>query len=212
MKTLLLIGICICCLGIGASCQTFSEWFFQRKTRIRRLQQQIVALELLKTTVQNGNLLIAKGVDTVRSFEQDNFLMDEDFIAHLGTVKPTFKDAPEVIACYALANALITRMKGWIELYSFNHWSKLKELNLIGEQIIALTRDVLSDLHELTELISDQRLEMEDGDRWQAMRQVELDIRRAFENFRKYNSEAWRVIFYREQQAANDAYLKSILQ
>jgi hypothetical protein len=212
MKTLLLIIICICCLCIGAYCQTFSEWFFQRKTRTKRLQQQIVALELLRATVQNGNLLAEKGVDTVRSFEQDNFLMDEDFLAHLRTVKPTFIDAPEVIACYALATVLTMRIEGWIELYSHNHWSRLKELNLIGEQILALTRDVISDIQQLTQLISDQRLEMEDGDRWEAIRQVEVDIRGAFENFRKYTWEVWRLVHLRQQQDANDAYLKSILQ
>jgi len=212
MKTLLLIGICLCCLGIGAYCQTFSEWFFQKKTRIKRLEQQIAALEALNATLKKGYALSEQGVDSIRIPEQEGLAMDEDFLTHLRTVKPAFKQGAEVVTCNELARAIENRLEGWRETYAHSPWLKPQEIDLISMVVTAIITTANYRLAHLEQLISDDQMEMEDGERWDAIREVEVDIRTTYEMSIRCIGATERLIEFREQQAANDAYLKSLLQ
>jgi hypothetical protein len=212
MKTLLLIIICICCLGIGAYCQTFSEWFFQKKTRIKRLEQQIAALEALNAVLQKGYSMAEKGVDSVHVIEQEGLVNDEDFIAHLRSVKPVIKYGPERVTCYELTRLMIKHVEAWRDAYSRNPWLKLREINLINAEFSVIVNIVNERLTLLQELISEDKMEMEDEERWDAISEIEMDIREAYESSNQCISGVMALIRSREQQAANDAYLKSLLQ
>jgi hypothetical protein len=212
MKTILLIIICLCCIGIGAYCQTFSEWFFQKKTRIKRLQQQIAALEALKAILQKGYWQTEEGVDSIHFIEQEGFDIDKDFITHLQSVKPAFKYGSEVVACYEVAHIMRKWLELWRDKYSRSPWLRLREINRISADLIGIIKMVNERLAQLNQLISDDHMDMEDGERWDAIREIEIDIRSAFEASTRCITGVERLIQFREQQAANDAYLKSILQ
>ncbi|MDO6433047.1 hypothetical protein Q4E93_20735 [Flavitalea sp. BT771] len=212
MKIFILITICICCLGIGAYCQTFSEWFFQKKTRIRRLQQQIAALETLSATLKKGYALAEQGVDSVRIPEREGLVMDDDFLTHLRTVKPAFKYGAEVVSCHELVRVMEKRLERWSETYAQSPWLKPRESDLICGVMTGIIKTANYRLDHLHQLISDDQMEMEDGARWDAIKEAEVDIRATYELSNRCIAASGHLIEFREQQAANDAYLKSILQ
>ena len=68
-----LILLLVMGMGVSLSAQTFSEWFSQKKTQIKYLQQQIAALAAFTDDLQDGYHIIQKGTGVISDLCQGDF-------------------------------------------------------------------------------------------------------------------------------------------
>lgn len=213
MKIILIFSLIIifCFKDLVACGQTFAEWWQQKKTRMKRLKQQVAALETLKDITQEGFVQATIGVDTIETNEEKELAADKGFIEHLGTVKPCFHDAPEVISCYALVEMLMVNVKSWLVDHSRSPLLSGREIELISSDLNLLVTKSKNDLNQLIMLTRDGELEMDDGDRYGSICEMEVKMRLTYETVKGCMRTVDHLLEAREQQVANEVYLKTIL-
>jgi len=72
----------------GVHAQTFDEWFRQKKTQIKYLEQQIVALEVYTHLMQQAYGIVQGGLTVIGDLKQGDFNLHHDYFASLHAVNP----------------------------------------------------------------------------------------------------------------------------
>lgn len=88
---LLLIASLLLALPLATKAQTFSEWFFQKKTQKKYLQQQIALLETYLIALKQGYSIAQDGLGLIHSIKNGEFDLHNAFYTSLKTVNPKIK-------------------------------------------------------------------------------------------------------------------------
>src|SRR4051794_9257133 len=90
MKLLLLLSL----LVISAVCQaqTWDEWFKQKKTQIKYLEEQIIALQVYKNDVEKGYKIVKGGLSVIHDIKNGDFHLHKDHFNSLKSVSTIIRD------------------------------------------------------------------------------------------------------------------------
>jgi len=209
---IILIVIIFCLYDLTARGQTFAEWWQQKKTRIKRLKQQVAALETLKETVEEGYSQAETAVDSVEVYSDEELTVNKAFVESLKVVKPSFRDAPEVVSCYALVDMLVSNVNNWLAIHSKSPLLSPKEKEVITSDLNLLVIEAHNELNRLSMLTRDAETAIDDGERYEAICEVEVNMRVTYDTMRASVRTVDLMLEAREQQRANAAYLKTLLR
>ncbi|MBN9383544.1 MAG: hypothetical protein J0H74_22490 [Chitinophagaceae bacterium] len=215
MQTIIItafITAILCTIGFVSRGQTFSEWFRQKKTKIKYLKKQIAALEVLKAAIRKGGAQVKKDVDTIDVIEQDLVELDGDYLTSLGNVNPVFRNDQNIDAAFQFARVLIRTSAEKIKTYSKSQWLTAAESAEIKFNLELVKNDMQNTLASLLLCITDGKLTMEDDERWNMIRGIEEHIQIAGRFQMMHILQTDEFIGVRRQQIANDEYLKKNLQ
>jgi hypothetical protein len=202
----------LCTVGFVSRGQTISEWFHQKKTRIKYLHKQIAALEVLKAAIRDGYDQAEEGVDTIEAFEQDQLKMDEDYLISLGKVNPVFSNDQDIQATFQSARRLLRTSDEKITLYSNSRWLTAAESALVMFDLELVKADMENTIRNLLLCITDGKLKMEDAERWKIIKGIEEHIQVADRLQTMLILQTDEFIGIRRRQIVNDEYLKNNLQ
>jgi hypothetical protein len=76
-----------------AKCQTFNEWFKQKKTQKQYLIEQIAALQLYLKNLNQGYVVVKKGLNLVGEITGNSYSMDNIYLQSLLHVKTPIKNS-----------------------------------------------------------------------------------------------------------------------
>jgi len=214
MKIIIITGLIVifCLYDLTARSQTFAEWWQQRKTRIKRLKQQVAALETLKETVEEGYSQAETAVDSVEFNVEEELTVNQLYVESLKVAKPSFRDAPEVVSCYALVDMLVANVNNWLAIHSKNPLLSPLEKEVITGDLNFLVTEAHNELNRLAALTRDEEIAMDDGERYEAICEVEMNMRVTYDAMRASVRTVDLILEAREQQRANAAYLKTLLR
>jgi len=85
--SLLLMLLALCGLT-SVLAQNFSEWFKQKKTQIKYLEKQILALQVYKEIVEKGYQEARDGTSLIGSIKEEDLGLHEQHYGDLQRVKP----------------------------------------------------------------------------------------------------------------------------
>jgi hypothetical protein len=138
--------------------------------------------------------------------------MDKDWQQALTRIKPSLRESEEIRAAFLMGNGMSWTVEMSLEEYSRCPWLAAVELEQVKDDLKLAKRDLRASLRELLLLITDGEMEMADGERLERIDEMATRIGLVvkFATMRIVNTDG--LIADREQQAANDAYLKSSLQ
>jgi hypothetical protein len=207
-----LITAILCTINLRSVGQTFSEWFWQKKTRIKYLKKQVAALEALKTIMEEGYAQAKEGVDSAGAVEETAYQIDEEWLTSLGEVKPVFRENESVKETYAVAKTLISESKEILSSISKSPWLRESELKQLRFDLNLVISDVEQTLKRLLLYITDGKIKMEDGERWKKILGIRDHVKMAAQFEIVQLSNAKTLIETRMQQDANDEFLKNSLQ
>lgn len=90
MKQIFFLIACIFLVAgpLASQAQTFSEWFFQKKTQKKYLQQQIALLETYLIALKKGYDIAQDGLGLIHSIKDGEFNLHNGFYTSLKTVNP----------------------------------------------------------------------------------------------------------------------------
>lgn len=206
------ITLILCTAGIATYGQTFSEWWRQKKTRIKYLHQQIAALEELEEVTAEGYDEAGEGVDSIETITMDEYMMDEAYLTSLGEVKPVFLNSQDVKTIYALATIFIRTSEDHLKAYAGNPWLDAGEWKQFKFDMELVRSDMATVLKELLICITEGAAEMRDDQRWKSISQLLRHVQMAGRFQMLDIMQMEEVVETRKQQAANDAYLKRNLR
>jgi len=207
-----LVTAILCTISFVSWGQTFSEWFRQKKTKIKYLRKQIAALEAFKAIVEAGYGQAEKGVDTTEAIEEVTFKMDEEWLVRLGMVKPVFRESEDVRESYSIAKSLIRESEEVLTIVATNPWLKTGERKQLQSDLNLLISDMGQTLTDLLLFITDGSVTMEDKDRWKRIVDIRDHVTAGAQFQLMILTNAQTLIEARQQQEANDRYLKMSLQ
>lgn len=105
-KLCITIAILIGCIAGQAQTPNWNEWFRQKKTQIRYLKGQIVALKVYAEYLKKGYSIAQKGLTTIGDIKDGTFSLDKDYFNSLKQVSPVIKNSPKVHDIICLQQAI----------------------------------------------------------------------------------------------------------
>jgi len=186
--------------------QTFSEWWQQKRTRIKYLRQQEAALEALKETVENGYDQAAEGIDSIATITGHELDLHKLFLKNLKSVKLAFKDCPERAASRGLAIDLMARLLNTMRSFpddpEFTYSAAW-----FNVYMSVMTKEIVAKLKELDDLTADNVYEMKDSERYEKIHAKAAHVRAMYESGISFLSEIeeWLII---RQTNANEEFVR----
>jgi len=157
------VGVFMLLLGFSAAvkAQTFAEWWSQKSTQIKYLEQQIVAAQVYYGYLKQGYNISQKGLGVIGDWKNGEMNLHKDHYAALKTVNPVIRDNPKFKAIPEYADAIPGQ---------FDHLQNLAGLTADNRNYInAVRQKVLSecerDLQELDLIAVNGKAEMTDDER-----------------------------------------------
>ncbi|WP_345954637.1 hypothetical protein [Mucilaginibacter sp. PAMB04168] len=93
-------------LSSAVQAQTFAEWWSQKKTQLKYLQQQIVALQVYGGYVRQGYQLSQEGLGSISAWTGKEFSLHAAYYASLKAVKPLIQNDPKALEIFRYASAI----------------------------------------------------------------------------------------------------------
>ncbi|HVU56058.1 MAG TPA: hypothetical protein VHD83_13430 [Puia sp.] len=214
MQTMIFIALVtagLCFTGLVTYGQTFSEWWQQKRTRIKYLHKQIAALEEFRSVLREGYQEAEAGVDSVEVITEEELSMHKQFLGSLQLVKPSLKDHPGLMASYALVAVLVEKVNEKLDSYINDLAFTEEELQWLGAYLGEMIRDIREELRELEALTTDDVLTMRDEERYDEIRVTEQHIRSRYEDGVLFLQQMDELLGMARQQKVNEEYLKKLL-
>ncbi|MBT2563774.1 hypothetical protein J7E50_05515 [Pedobacter sp. ISL-68] len=144
-----------------ARCQTWSEWFSQKKTQEKYLLEQIAAVQLYAGYLKKGYEVARSGWNTVSDLANGEFSLHNNFISSLAAVNPAIRKSVKVAEIVAFQ---LEMMKVFSSLKAEQGLS-LAVFGYIGEVEDKVLSECRDDLDGLFLVMTSGRLEMGDAER-----------------------------------------------
>jgi hypothetical protein len=153
------------CFSSTVQAQTFAEWWSQKSTQIKYLEQQIVASQVYYGYLKQGYHISQQGLGVIGDWKNGELNLHRDYYNSLKTVNPVIRNNPKLNAIAAYADAIPGQ---------FDHLQKLSGLTAGNRVYInAVRQKVLSecnrDLQELELVAVNGKVEMTDDERIQRL-------------------------------------------
>ncbi|MEO7214944.1 hypothetical protein [Mucilaginibacter sp.] len=164
----LILMVLLCVTATVCRAQTFAEWFNQKKTQIKYLTQQIVALNAYRGYVEQGYQISKNGLGTITNWTKGDFDLHSGYYNSLKTVNPALKDNAKTSAIAGYANAIPAQ---------FDQVLALDGLNGDNRPYVATVRNAVlkecnRDIDELELVMTSGKAEMTDDERFKRIDQV----------------------------------------
>jgi hypothetical protein len=205
------LGAAYCALQLASHAQTFDEWFFQRKTRIKYLVQQLAALTLLQEASDKGEQIVANGVDSIEDLVSTDYDMHNQHIRSLWNVNAGIQCSPLKARIWELQAAMASRLHASIQRWvkrGMEYLDVLKYIGLIGAR---LTDEILADQKSLTDLTTDGVLLMTDDERIKAIQVLYVRTRRRDSLIRTFCRSTDQMIYFRSSEVNELNILKKLI-
>jgi len=151
-----------------AHAQTWAEWWSQKKTQIKYLQQQIAALSVYGGYVRQGYQISQNGLGSISNWARGEFNLHTDYYASLKAVNPAIKRDPKAAAIVNYAGIIPSR---------FDQVNVLPGLSPDDRQYIGTVQQKLleecsKDIAELQMVMTPGKAQMTDDERIKRLDQL----------------------------------------
>ncbi|WPV02150.1 hypothetical protein SNE26_10220 [Mucilaginibacter sp. cycad4] len=141
--------------------QTFAEWFSQKKTQIKYLNEQITALLQYGSYVRQGYQISQNGLGSIGGWVKGEFDLHSAYYTSLKKVNPQFKGSAKADSIISYAGKIPLR---------FDHLNGLSNLDAdsrayVGQVKAAVLDGCNKDISELQTVINDGQAQMTDDER-----------------------------------------------
>jgi hypothetical protein len=96
----------VLCIALGASAQTWDEWFRQKKTQIRYLVEQVSALRMYGSAVKKGYEVANSGLQNIGQLKESDLALHQEHFASLLQVSKGVKDSKVLQRMISLQTAI----------------------------------------------------------------------------------------------------------
>jgi len=148
------------------------------KAQSQDLQQLLLDIEKLTqfkailSDMEQGYELLHSGYETVRGFSQGNFNLHSVFLDGLLAVNPEVTKYGRVADILANEASIVSEYKKAYEQFRSGGHFSVEELDYLGRVYGQLTSATLSDVNELSDILTASKLRMSDDERLSAIDRI----------------------------------------
>jgi len=188
--------------------QTWDEWMRQRKTQIKYLRQQIVALMTYADKLKDGYDIAKNGLNTVKDITNGEFNLHQSFIESLSAVNPIIRNAYQV-------KEIISNQQNILKLFGSVKDHELlsqDDRSYIAEVKGYVLNECEADLKELLLLTTSGKLEMQDDARIDRMEKIYLSMKDKVVFSRAFTDKVSLLIIQRKRESESINHLKDLYE
>ena len=171
MNIIQIITLTLLFLSLGAITygQDFSEWWQQKKTRIKYLEAQDAALAALRLTIENGYQTEEEGLDSISTIKEEEYQLHQKHFESLLIVNPKIKNSSPLVASLQMENDIVDMVATNLHNYTQTPWLSSNERTIINGMLMGLTTNIHESVKSLRGLVTDNYLQLSDGERTKAI-------------------------------------------
>ncbi|HUC81928.1 MAG TPA: hypothetical protein VMR70_13490 [Flavisolibacter sp.] len=152
--------------------QTWAEWMRQKKTQIKYLTEQIVALKVYGDRVQNGYEIAKAGLTTIGKICNGEWNLHNDFFGSLKQVNPLVKKQQKVLAIHSMQSQIVKVVGSILKWSKENRGATISEAGHIEKVCAFVLEESSHHLDELLLLLTSGELQMSDDERIQRLEKI----------------------------------------
>ncbi len=163
-------------VGLFSRAQTWEEWTRQKKTKIKRLLEQIAANKVYIDYAQKGYQIVTDGLHTIRDIKDGDFRLHLGFMDSLKIVNPKIRNSAKVAAIMAAQLRLIKVTKQALDAVRESGQFTNDELDYCKRVFDQLLDECVQQLDELFVVITNGQASMNDDERMQRIDRLYADL------------------------------------
>lgn len=146
-------------------CQTYNEWFKQKKTAIKYLMNQITAFQTYIVYAEKGYSIVNSGLNNIKNIKHGDFNLHNDFFNSLSSVHPVIKKYSKVAEIIEMQNSIGKQITSTLKCGKKSYMITDKELKYLNGVFNNLLYECSKNLKELITLITNNNSKMKDDER-----------------------------------------------
>ena len=192
--------------------QTWEEWFQQKKTRIKYLNEQIAANKSFFETLKKGYEVVAGGLELAESIRQEEFDLHNGFFESLRTLNPKLEGYARIADIIKLSVAGYSEIKAIKTLISEENVFAKSEKNFILKITPNIYEDISGNLDLFKVLVSEKGLSVSDSKRLVKIDEVYLRILETVKILKCQRNSLVLLAVHRKAEQAEINYSKILNQ
>ena len=154
--------------GTAAFGQTFSEWFSQKKTQIKYLNQQITALVQYGSYLKQGYQISQHGLSGIGTWVKGEFDFHSDYYTSLKQVNPVISGSSRADSIISYTGQISVRFDNLLNLGTLDPGARI----YIGKVRSTVINHAEQDLSELQTIMAGGLVQMSDDERLSRLEEI----------------------------------------
>jgi capsule polysaccharide export protein KpsE/RkpR len=156
-----------------ARAQSWDEWFHQKKTQIKYLEQQIAALKAEEISLRQGYDMLKSEWNAIAGFKNGEFSLHQGYYQSLSEVKPEVRSSANLSAIQAEQQSVISQLNAIRNLNGLAD----NEQAYVSEVSQNLVAQLNRDLDDLQSVLTTGELQMGDDERIRRLQRISASIK-----------------------------------
>jgi hypothetical protein len=209
MKTIIIIS-CAIFSASAAKSQTWDEWFRQKQTKLKYIEQQIAALEVYAGYLKKGYEIVDKGWNAINDIKHGDFDLHNNYFISLKRVNSSIGDYDKVGGITNLELQILQVDDVVKKLTQDNENSQTGEKDYINKVMSSLLSKCSDDLDQLKTLTTNDSLSMKDDERLKRIDDLYVDMQDKYA-FAKYFQISVQTLALSRAKESNDISTSKLL-
>jgi len=209
MKTIMMLILSlITCHCIKA--QTWDEWFRQKKTKLKYIEQQIAAFEVYAGYLKKGYEIVDEGWNAVNDIKHGDFDLHNNYFNSLKQVNSSIGDYDKIDGITNLQIQILQVDDGIKKFTQDNENILADEKDYINIVMANLLSNCADNLDELKKLTTNDSLSMRDDQRLKRIDNLYIDMEDKYA-FAKYFQSSVHTLALSRAKGINDINASKLL-
>lgn len=188
MKTVMLLILLVAFCN-RSTAQGLGEWFNQKKTQTKYLIQQVAALNVYIKYLEKGYDIAKKGLSTIADLKKGEFDLHTDYFSSLKNVSPVVQHYTKVAATISLAVSTERNCSSTLSFVNKSTFFSASEKKYFQSVTDKIKADVADHLSELTQLLTNNELQLKDDERMQRIENICTDLQKVYTISRSFENQ-----------------------
>jgi len=172
--------------------------------------QKLAGLKSILSQMYTGYEVLSKGYHAVKDVSQGNFNLHQVFLDGLVVVSPAIRTYPRVKDIIADQSAMLTEYRSAYLSFKKDQHFRPEEISYMATVYDNLNAASVKNLNDLSMVMGDSKLRMNDGERLAAVDRIYTDGHGQLSFLRSFNDKNYRVAIQRSREAGDQQTIKSL--
>jgi hypothetical protein len=210
MKKIALLIVLLIVSFNAVQAQNWEEWTKQKKTQVKYLQQQIVALQVYIGYLKKGYEVVDKGLTTIGNIKDGDFNLHRDFFGTFKAVNPKIRNSVKVADIIACQIQIIRAYQSDFKRIKASGQFNSTEIDYIYKVFGKLLDETAENVEELITLITANQYEMKDDERLQRIDGIYSNMKSKYAMVRQFGNEATILAVQRLKERSDIEAIRSL--
>jgi prophage DNA circulation protein len=177
---------------------------------LQTMLQQIAALEGYIATAEKGYKIAEDGLHTIGDIKNGEFNLHSVFFQSLKTVNPQVKSLAEVTEIASLQISIVQATTKKIKSTQQSQWLHPDEMTFIVKVYGTLVAAGVQNLSSLSDIITDNKVGMTDGERMRRIQSVDTDMQKQYAFLLDFSNQTDLLQAQRQRDDGDNQSLKKL--